>query len=82
MSDIAAKRNGCFAQETGSSISAVPVTGPLGVTNINLTIEPGGRSEAGTIRPPVTETHCNFPGIRWPSWRRRTIGIESASCSR
>jgi hypothetical protein len=34
-----AKRNGCSVQETARSIPAVAVTGPLGVTKINLTIE-------------------------------------------
>lgn len=77
-SGIAAKRNGCSVQETGCSISAVPLIGPLGVTNINLTIEPGGRSEAGTTRPPVIETHCSFPETRLPSWWRRTMGIALA----
>jgi len=40
-SEIASNRNGCSVRETGFSISALPVTGPLGVTKINRTMEPG-----------------------------------------
>jgi len=74
-----AKQNGCSFQETGRSMFAVPTMGPLGVTKIKLTNEPGGSSDSGAIRPPVRETQRSFPETRCPSRQRRTMGVSSAS---
>jgi len=81
-SRTAAKQKGCSFQETGRSMFAVPTMGPLAVTNIKLTNEPGGSSESGMMRPPVRETHRSFPETRCPSRQRRTMGVSSASRNR
>jgi hypothetical protein len=81
-SSIRVNRKGWCFRERGGNISAVPSTGPMGVTNINLTSEPWGSSSDEASNPPVSETHCNSLGVRRPFSTRRTTGVISVGRNR
>ena len=71
------KRKGCWFQETGFSISAVPSTGPVGVTNISFTRDSRTAGLGKESMPPVSEMTSSCAWVRWPSSNRSTAGVMS-----
>src|SRR5437660_1994157 len=76
------KRNGCWSQVRGLSISATPSTEPARVKNMSLATPPWRRGRGTDSNPPVTEITCRVPAARPPSLNLSTTGVTSGNLVR